>query len=120
LVNSLQKQSNHIVRAGVADIQPNDLRRRATHHTQLDKIFVFGQEHAPLTGCDIPQLDIRNATETERTRVERIRKATRDRAVDSLRQVLVNEEPDRHYAAGMACSRRSRSAANAKHASTSS
>ena len=95
---------------------------RVSIRTQMHEVRVSSGGDATLSGCDGPDVHVRGTATADRADVKRARVEVRRRRQQRLREVLVEQKAHRGllYAAGMASTRRSRSAANARQAKTSS
>jgi hypothetical protein len=101
--------------AGIADVQPDHLRRRAEHERPLPKIVVLRDDQQPVRPRVLPDARVRTATLEHQLDVRAIREGGQQQRHEALADVLVQQKL--HAAEA---NRRSRSAAKASTARRSS
>lgn len=103
--------------ATIAAAQPNGFRRRAIKKTHLMKVSVFGDDRKAVGPGKIPDQSIRGRVQRSRLDMGRSWKEISQRGDEAMRKVLIEQQAQIQAAPSR---RRSRSAAKARQARTSS
>ena len=95
-VRPLKQKLRDLRRTDVADVEPQHLRGRTTQHTQLNEVFILGDQHAHFSHRNLPQLNVRSAAQPKNAHMQRVGKTAGKRGNKTLRQILVEKKSNGH------------------------
>ena len=95
-VGLLKQEPRDLRRTGVSGVELQHLQGRTTQHTQLDEVFILGDQHAHFSHRNLPQLNVRSAAQPKNAHMQRVGKTAGERGNKTLRQILVEKKSNGH------------------------